>query len=153
MASSAGQPLRLLATNVDDVTGETLAHALDAALEAGALDAWITPMVMKKGRPAHVLSALCDPALTDQIRAVMAAETGSAGIRSTTVERWPAPRRYATVDVAGAPVRIKVSPGRAKAAHDDAASVARRTGLPLREVVRRAEQAWHGRDDPDDDPA
>ena len=51
-----------LATNLDDVSGEVLAHTLAALLAAGANDAWITPIVMKKGRPAHTLHALCDPA-------------------------------------------------------------------------------------------
>ena len=52
----------LLEVNVDDATGETLAHAVAALLDAGAHDAWITPIVMKKGRPAHTVSALADPA-------------------------------------------------------------------------------------------
>jgi uncharacterized protein (TIGR00299 family) protein len=139
----AGQSVTLLETNIDDVTGETLAHALAQIIDAGALDAWLTPIVMKKGRPAYVLSALCDPVLTAQISAVIAAETGTTGTRATSVLRWPASRSFASVDVAGVPVRIKVSPGRIKVEHDDAARLARRTGLPLREVVRRAELAWH----------
>ena len=62
-AITAGQPVRLLEANVDDVTGEVLAHTVAALLAAGAHDAWITPIVMKKGRPAHTVHALCDPAL------------------------------------------------------------------------------------------
>jgi uncharacterized protein (TIGR00299 family) protein len=138
----SGQPVQLLETNVDDVTGETLAHAVAALLDAGALDAWVAPIVGKKGRPAHVVSALCDPVLTGEVAAVMAAETGTLGIRGHRMERWPVPRTFDAVEVEGATVRIKVGPGRIKAEHDDAAWVARRTGLPLREVVRRAEAAW-----------
>ena len=59
----SGQALVQLEVNVDDATGETLAHAIAECLAAGANDAWITPMVMKKGRPAHTVSALCDPAV------------------------------------------------------------------------------------------
>jgi len=136
---TGGQPAVLLEANLDDATGEVLAHALNALLDAGAHDAWISPILMKKGRPAHVLSALCDPALADQVAAVMMAETGTLGVRGQTVGRWLATRAVAEVEVDGYPVRVKVSPGRIKAEHDDAARVARRLGLPLREITWRAE--------------
>ncbi|HZN14096.1 MAG TPA: nickel pincer cofactor biosynthesis protein LarC, partial [Acidimicrobiales bacterium] len=145
-----GQPLVLLEANLDDATGETMAHAVEALLDAGALDAWLTPIVMKKGRPAYTISALTDVALQDAVATVMTAETGTLGVRGWPLERWPATRSIGEVDVAGQPVRVKVSPGRAKAEHDDARRVAARTGLPLREVTRRAEAAWHAIHPPDD---
>jgi uncharacterized protein (TIGR00299 family) protein len=149
----AGQPVVLVEANVDDATGETLAHTLAALLEAGAHDAWITPILMKKGRPAHTISALADPSLAGQVAARLTAETGSLGVRGARLERWPAPRAVETVDVDGLPVRIKVSPGRSsKPEHDDVARVARLRGLPLREVRFRAEQAWRDRPH-DDEPA
>ncbi len=131
----------LLEVNVDDATGETLAHAVEALLDAGAHDAWITPIVMKKGRPAHTVSALADPAVAGQVAHVLTTETGSFGVRGQTLERWPQARSTTTVDVDGMPIRVKVSAGRTKVEHDDAARVARRTGRPLREVVALAEQA------------
>jgi len=137
----AGQPVVLLATNVDDATGETLAHTITALLEAGAHDAWVTPVVMKKGRPAHTVSALADVAMAAQVAAVLTAETGTLGVRGITMERWPSTRHADLVDVAGYPVRVKVSPGRIKVEHDDAARAARLAGLPLREVLSRAEAA------------
>jgi len=137
-----GQPVVLLEVNVDDATGETLAHAVGALLEAGAHDAWVTPIVMKKGRPAYTVSALADPALVAQLGRVLTAETGSLGVRGQTLERWPAARTVGEVEVEGLPVRVKVSAGRIKVEHDDAARTARRTGVPLREVVARAEAAW-----------
>ena len=137
-----GQPLVVLEANLDDVTGETLAHAVASLLDAGALDAWITPVVMKKGRPGQVVSVLCDPSNTTALRTMLARETGSIGVRAQRVERWAATRRPAEVEVEGLPVRLKVSPGRVKAEHDDAARVAAATGLPVREVAARAEQAW-----------
>lgn len=142
-AIPAGQPLIHLEANVDDATGETIAHAIEVLLEAGALDAWVVPIVMKKGRPAHNVNALVDMALVGQMAELIARETGSLGVRGTPVERWPSTREMHEVTVEGMPVRIKVSPGRAKVEHDDAARVARRTGAPLRDVVRRAEEAWH----------
>jgi uncharacterized protein (TIGR00299 family) protein len=136
-----GQPVVVLEVNVDDATGETLAHTIGALLEAGAHDAWVTPIVMKKGRPAHTVSALADVALGAQVAEVMTRETGSLGVRGATIERWPSAREVDTVDVAGFPVRVKVSPGRVKVEHDDAARVAGRAGLPLREVISLAEEA------------
>lgn len=136
-----GQPVTLLEVNVDDATGETIAHTISALLEAGANDAWVSPVVMKKGRPAHTVSALADPSLAAQIAEVLVAETGSLGVRGQTLQRWPRSREESHVDVSGHPVRIKVGPGRVKVEHDDAVKVARRTGRPLREVVSLAEAA------------
>jgi uncharacterized protein (TIGR00299 family) protein len=146
-----GQPVMLFETNVDDATGETLAHTIAALLDAGAHDAWITPTLMKKGRPGHVVSALCDHAIGDQIAATLTRETGSFGVRAQRLERWPRARHLDEVDVDGQPIRVKVSPGRAKVEHDDAARAAQTLRLPLREVVSRAEEAWrHSHDDRED---
>jgi len=142
VAGGAGQPVVLLETNVDDVTGEVLAHTLGALLDAGAHDAWLTPIVMKKGRPAHTVHVLADPAAADALRAVLVTETGTLGVRGLSMQRWPQARSIEAVVVDGHVVRVKVSAGRAKAEHDDAAAAARALGLPLREVVRRAEAAW-----------
>jgi uncharacterized protein (TIGR00299 family) protein len=137
-----GQPVVLLEANVDDVTGEVLGHAIAAVLAAGAHDAWVTPIVMKKGRPAHTVHALADPALVPQVMSVLAAETGSLGVRGHRLERWPLPRHHERVVVDDLSVRVKVSPGRAKAEFDDAARVAERTGRPVRDVIAEAERRW-----------
>jgi len=137
-----GHPLVVLETNVDDATGETLAHAVEVLLGAGALDAWITPVLMKKGRPGHTVSALVDIALVGSVRHALRSETGSLGVRSWPVERWAARREFDTVIVDGMPVRVKIGPGRVKAEHADAARVAARTGRPLREVLSDAESQW-----------
>ena len=139
---TTGQPVVLVEVNVDDATGETLAHTVAEVMGAGAHDAWVTPIVMKKGRPAHTVSALVDPALAGQVAAVLTQETGSMGVRGQTLERWPQARVTSHVDVDGRPIRVKVSSGRVKVEHDDAVRVARQTGTPLREVVSRAEEAW-----------
>jgi uncharacterized protein (TIGR00299 family) protein len=136
---TSGQPVVLLEANLDDATGEVLAHTVAALLEAGAHDAWITPVTMKKGRPAHVVSALADPAVADELAHLLMAETGTLGVRGQTLARWVATRQVEEVEVEGYPVRVKISPGRVKAEYNDAARVARRLGLPLREVTWRAE--------------
>ena len=105
--------MTLLEGNGDDATGETLAHAVAECLEAGAHDAWVTPIVMKKGRPAHVVSTLCDPSRVADVAAVLTAETGSLGARGHTLERWPAARSMDEVEVGGERIGMKVTSGRA----------------------------------------
>ncbi len=137
-----GQPVVLLEANVDDATGEVLAHTIARLLDAGAHDAWVTPIVMKKGRPAHTVHALCDPALVAQVTGVLSAETGTLGVRGQRIERWPSARHHDRVLVDDLSVRVKVSPGRVKAEFDDAAKVAERTGRPVRDVLADAEARW-----------
>jgi uncharacterized protein (DUF111 family) len=140
--ADAGQPVSVLEANVDDATGEQLAHAVGALLEAGAHDAWLAPVVMKKGRPGTVVHVLCDPAMVAELRGILRESTGTLGVRVTTGERWPAARSIESVWIDGQLIRIKVSAGRVKAEHDDVALAARRTGQTLREVAFQAEALW-----------
>jgi hypothetical protein len=156
-AVGAGQQALLLETNLDDVTGEQLGLAVSAALEAGALDAWVSPVTMKKGRPGHVLHVLTDITLVEVQRREIQRITGTMGIRATGVQRWPVARELGQVTVDGIAVRMKVVSGRAKPEFDDVALVAAKTGAAPHEVASRAEEAWRaaGRADPgtDDAPA
>jgi uncharacterized protein (TIGR00299 family) protein len=140
--ADAGQPVSLLEANVDDATGEQMAHAIGALLEAGAHDAWLSPVIMKKGRPGSVVHVLTDQASVPHLRDVLRETTGSLGVRVTEVERWPAARALDSVWIDGQLIRVKVSAVRIKAEHDDVAAVARRTGQSLREVAFRAEAQW-----------
>lgn len=141
---AGGQPVVVVETTVDDATGEVLGAAVPALLAAGALDAWITPVLGKKGRPAHVVAALADPGAAAGVASALRAATGSLGVRAATHVRWPAARSFATVEVDGHPIRVKVSPVRAKAEHDDVAAVAAATGRSIPDVAARAEAAWWG---------
>lgn len=141
VAPLSGQPLQWFEANVDDVTGEVIAHTIAALLAAGAHDAWATPIVMKKGRPAFTVHALCDPASGPSIAGVLVAETGTLGLRGGVVERWPQARHETFVEVGGHPVRVKLGAGRVKVEHDDAAAVAAATARPLREVLEAAAAA------------
>ena len=141
LAPGPGQPVQLFETNVDDATGEVIAHTIAALIAAGAHDAWATPIVMKKGRPAHTVHALCDPARAAAVAAVLVGETGALGLRGTVLQRWPQHRTEMVVDVDGHAVRVKVAEGRIKPEHDDAVAAAAALGVPLREVLARAEAA------------
>jgi uncharacterized protein (DUF111 family) len=128
----------VLETNVDDVTGEVLGHLVGQLLDAGAADAWISPIVMKKSRPAHTVHVLAPPPLAGTCERILLAETGSLGVRRSTVQRRALTRHTRTVDVLGHPVRVTRGPWRAKPEHDDVAAAAAALGLPLREVAARA---------------
>ncbi len=142
-----GQPVVLLETNLDDVSGEVVAHAIDVLLEAGALDAWTDVITMKKGRPATRVSLLCDVAAMARLRDLLAHETGTMGVRAHHLERWPYAREVEMVEIEGMPVQIKRSARRVKAEYADAARVAQHTGMAVREVIARAEQAARARSD------
>jgi uncharacterized protein (DUF111 family) len=132
-----GEAVTVLETNLDDVTGELLGHVIARLLEAGALDAWATPAVMKKGRPAHVLHVLARPRDSGALAELLFAETGTLGVRRVTVDRTTVPRHVETVDLDGLPVRVKHGPHGAKPEHDDLVVAAARLGLPLRLVAER----------------
>jgi hypothetical protein len=138
-----GQPVTVVETNLDDATGEQLALAVAALLDSGALDAWVTPVVMKKGRPGHTVHVLCDPARAEALAEVLRRTTGSLGARALRGERWPESRELCEVLVEGRPVRVKAGISRVKAEPDDVARVAAATGLDPGDVASRALEAWH----------
>lgn len=137
---TAGQPVMVLETNVDDLSGEVLAHTIERLVGSGALDAWITPIVMKKGRPAHTVHVLCSPANRDLLSRVLRDETGSLGVRSSTSERWMAERSFTTVNIEGHDISIKHSAGTSKAEFDDVRAASMALGRPLRLVRAEAER-------------
>ncbi|MBK5250305.1 MAG: nickel pincer cofactor biosynthesis protein LarC [Actinomycetales bacterium] len=98
-----------LEANVDDLDPRLWPGVLDALLAAGAMDAWLVPILMKKGRPAHTLCVLAIPELTEALADLVFAHTSSIGIRVHAVARHVLPRRVVAVEVAGAAVRVKVS--------------------------------------------
>ncbi|MDQ4096109.1 MAG: LarC family nickel insertion protein, partial [Actinomycetota bacterium] len=133
----------LLETNIDDMSPELFPHVIARLLDAGAHDAWVTPIVMKKGRPAFTLSALCDPEREESIANVIFAETTTLGTRSTRVSKRALKREWVETHVAGARVRVKI--GRRNGdittvapEHDDAVAAAEQTGLPLKQVYALA---------------
>jgi pyridinium-3,5-bisthiocarboxylic acid mononucleotide nickel chelatase len=139
VGSQRGEQIIQVEANLDDVSGEILAHTITRLLAAGAVDAWAVPIVMKKGRPAHTICALCSESALATVAQVMIAETGTLGLRAQRMERWPQPRSETSVMLEGHEIRIKHSNGRIKVESDDAVIAATALGLSLREVLKRAE--------------
>jgi uncharacterized protein (TIGR00299 family) protein len=129
--------------NVDDLTGELAGHALSALLEAGALDAWLTPIQMKKGRPGLIVSALCPINAADQLGGVLLRETSSLGYRKSAFTRGERPRRSIEIVTRFGPIPVKVSTGpwgspQIKPEFDVCAARAAAHGVPVREVIQVA---------------
>jgi uncharacterized protein (DUF111 family) len=140
------QQVTLLECNLDDMTGEALGYALEQLLSAGALDAWFTPIYMKKNRPGVILSILCLPDEAQAFCGLLLRETQTLGVRWHVLHRQVAERRMATVSTAWGDVRckLKVLDGRvvdAKPEYEDCAALARRHVRPLQEMVRAAQRA------------
>lgn len=131
----------IVEANVDDLDPRVWPSVIAALLDAGAQDAWLTPMVMKKGRPAHTVHVLGRPEDVAELRSVLLEHTGTFGVRSYEVDKYALPRSWVPVDVAGHVVRVKVAHSagvvrQVTPEFDDAEQVARKLGLPVREVLR-----------------
>ncbi|MEY9856480.1 uncharacterized protein (TIGR00299 family) protein [Catenulispora sp. GAS73] len=97
-----GEAVAVLEANLDDMTGEVLGHVIARSLEAGALDAWATPAVMRKGWPGHVLHLLVRPQDCDALQELLFVETGALGLRRSTVDHVVLPRGLETVRIGSA---------------------------------------------------
>lgn len=142
----ATESLLVLETNVDDLDPRVWPTVLEALLDAGAADAWLTPILMKKGRPAHTVHALVSLGAADVVREVLFAHTSTLGVREYAVARHTLARSWVPVAVDGETVRIKVGSraGRivqATVEFEDARAAAQRLGRPVREVLAAAEAA------------
>ena len=139
--------LWVLETNLDDCPGQLVARAIEAALAAGALDAWAAPLTMKKGRPGFLLSALVAGERRDAVAGVFLDETTTLGVRFHPVERVELDRELVPVTTRYGVVRVKVARrgGAAVGAHpeyDDCLARAREHGVPVREVLAEAMAAF-----------
>ena len=141
--SSHARPALLFEANIDDMVPELFPRAIEQLLAAGAYDAWVTPIVMKKGRPAITLSALAPASERERVLDTFYAETTTFGVRTMHVDKNELERTWVEVLVEGHPLRIKVGRlgGRVVTSspeYEDALRVARATGLPLKDIYRLA---------------
>lgn len=132
-----------LQTNLDDASPEIVAHASRVLREAGALDVWTVPAVMKKDRAGVVLHALGAHDIEDRLASLIFEQTGTLGIRRQDVSRHVAGRGCVGVDIAGTVVGVKWGRwgGRITslaAEYDDCASVSSSLGIPVKEVMEMA---------------
>jgi pyridinium-3,5-bisthiocarboxylic acid mononucleotide nickel chelatase len=130
----------VLETNIDDMNPQLYPYVLDRLLAAGAHDAYLIPVIMKKGRPGILLSVLTDPARVEEISAVIFRETSSIGLRIQTVGRRKLARRALTVNTSLGPVQAKAVERDGStvvtAEYEECKRIATARNLPLAEVMR-----------------
>ncbi|QFG21299.1 nickel pincer cofactor biosynthesis protein LarC [Actinomadura sp. WMMB 499] len=145
---STAEDAVVLEANVDDLDPRVWPSVLTALLNAGASDAWLVPILMKKGRPAHTLCVLSPPGRAEVLRAGMFRLTSTLGVRERPVRKTALRRGWAQVDVLGTrlPVKVGCRDGRIVQAvpeFEHAAALAARLDLPVREVLDAAAAAAH----------
>lgn len=142
----AGTPNELLVmeTNIDDCNPQIFDYVMERLFKAGALDVWLTPIQMKKNRPAVTLSVLVSAALQETVEEIIFTETTTIGIRRCPVQRTAAERCEETVKTPWGPVRVKVSSINGKICsatpeYDDCRKLAEESGRPLKEIISLAQ--------------
>lgn len=132
-------PVWVLEANMDDITGEMLGYTLEKLMAAGALDAYFTPVQMKKNRPGSLLTVLCTPEHRTALEALILKETTTLGLRRHTVDRTTMHRHSGTAETPWGPVRIKIADwqGLEKITpeYDDCRRIAEEQHIPLRTVM------------------
>lgn len=141
------EEVELLEANVDDAPGEFLGAAVEHLLVAGALDAWLEPIVMKRGRGAYKVCALVPSADRERIARLLMRETGTLGVRYLHVGRTVAERRVVEVELPYGTCRVKVGSLDGEdfvfaPEYSDAARLAEKAGLPLPVVYSDARYAF-----------
>jgi pyridinium-3,5-bisthiocarboxylic acid mononucleotide nickel chelatase len=149
--SAQVETLVALESNIDDLNPQVYDYLLERLFQAGALDVTLTPMHMKKNRPAVQLSVLCPPQFANELEAIVFAETSTIGIRRQTIERHALPRRFSSVETRFGAVRLKIveyAPGKSRAApeYEDLRRLAQESEAPLWEIYRAVLAAYSGSD-------
>ncbi|MBI5441270.1 MAG: LarC family nickel insertion protein [Deltaproteobacteria bacterium] len=137
------EPLLVLEANLDDLSAEILATLPAACLEAGALDSWLVPALMKKGRPAHVLHALCAEERSAAVQEAVFRHSSTLGVRRYRIERASLERSWEEVRTPWGAVRIKVARRGGEVLNrapefEDCRALSNRTGVPLKQVYAEA---------------
>lgn len=135
--------LTLIETNIDDATPQVLGHVMDRTMAAGALDCWFTPIMMKKNRPATMLSVLCEAETVDQIREILYTETPTLGLRITETEREALSREEVKVNTKYGEISVKRATYKGKIVnvkpeYDIVSEIATERGISYEEVELEA---------------
>jgi len=145
------EELSLLECNIDDMSPEFYPHLVDRLLTKGAKDAWIAPLVMKKGRPGILVSILCEDRYEPTLTRLLFAETPTLGVRRGSVSRTALERTVRHLDTPFGPVPVKVAvrpdgSRQTKPEYEVCRSIALEWDLPLREVYRELERLLEAND-------
>jgi uncharacterized protein (TIGR00299 family) protein len=133
----------LIETNVDDLSPQVIGYTLERLLREGAREAFVTPVLMKKGRPGHLITAIAPDGREGALGALLVRETGTLGYRVRRTGRVVLKRAEAEVAVDGGSVRVKTAEFageqvRFEPEYEDCRRIAEKTGRPLRLVLEDA---------------
>lgn len=139
--------LYVLECNLDDATPQLIGALVERLLDEGALDAWVLPATMKKGRPGHLIGALVASNGVRPLTQLLLAESTSLGVRSYEVQRTALQRRFETVETPYGKVRMKIGYEGARVLNaapefEDAKALAEKAGVPLKTVLAAAVAAY-----------
>lgn len=142
------EEIAVLETNIDDMSPELMGYTMEALLENGALDAFYTPIFMKKNRPSAMLTVLSELKKEEGLVDIIMKETSTLGIRRSVVSRYCMDRDFISVDTGIGQVRVKhASRGEIEKLapeYEDCREIAKKTGLPIREVYDIAMEKARG---------
>ena len=145
------ETLTLLETNIDDLNPQVYEHVLNRLLAAGALDVTLTPMHMKKNRPALQLAVLCRSREAEALLPIIFMETTTLGVRRSTIERVSVPRAIETVETPYGSIHVKVARWhdlvRAMPEYEDCRRVAEAQNVPLLKVMQAAREVFEKRNE------
>lgn len=146
VSGKAGQEesLVVMEANIDDLNPQVYSYVLDKLFAAGARDAWLTPIIMKKGRPATQLSVLAESEDLEKIAAVLFSETSTIGTRHYPVNRIITERRIADIETAWGPVKVKIATHEGMVCNiapefEDCRRLAEKTEVSLKNVLQEAQ--------------
>lgn len=146
--AEAADGLHVLECNLDDATPQLIGNLVERLLAEGALDAWVLPATMKKGRPGHLLGALVAGNGLKALTRLLLAESTSLGIRSHEVQRTALQRRFEEVETPYGKLKMKIGYDGAKVLNaapefEEARALAEKAGVPLKLVLAAALAAYH----------
>lgn len=141
--ASEATTVSVIEANLDDASPQVVGYTMERLLEAGALDATVTPIQMKKGRPGMLLRAIAAPEKQEAMAALIFAETPTLGLRIYTAERRVQARSWVEVETEHGKIRVKVSgDGSYAPEYEDCRTIARAAGVPLRQLIAAANYAY-----------
>jgi pyridinium-3,5-bisthiocarboxylic acid mononucleotide nickel chelatase len=146
-AASEATTVSVLEAHIDDLSAELLGYAIERLLAAGALDAAVSPLVMKKGRPGALLRVIARLEDQERLAEIVFLETSTLGLRVYPAERRVRERRMVEVETPYGKVRMKVSEEGAAPEYEDCRKLALESGAPLKEIYAAASLAYARRAD------
>ncbi|MBI4842873.1 MAG: nickel pincer cofactor biosynthesis protein LarC [Nitrospirae bacterium] len=136
----SAERVSVIETNIDDMNPQVYEYVMEKLFDAGALDVWLTNIIMKKGRPAVKLSLLCDETLVDELTRIIFTETTSIGVRFYTAGRKVLERKIKSAETKFGNINVKVSSLdgkilKATPEYDECRKTAKKHGIPLMKVI------------------